>query len=338
MTARTARLVAATLSAGSLLASCVGAGAPLPPAVSGSSPLPTKVGCAPNGANEVGSADALRAALATAVPGATIRLADGRYGGPFVITGSGTPQQPITLCGGRGAVLDGGPPDGGTTLELRGAHYWHVAGFSIRGGKKGLMADATQASLIEGLSIMDIGDEALHLRSGSSDNTVRGNTIRNTGLRKPQFGEGIYIGSARSNWCQHSGCGPDRGDRNIIEGNDIARTTAESVDIKEGTTGGVLRQNTFSGVGMVATTSWVNVKGNSWTIDDNTGVDTPQDGFSTHVILDGWGERNAFDRNTATVNGPGYAINITKRDRGNVVRCSNRAIGPGSRLSTIECS
>jgi nitrous oxidase accessory protein NosD len=338
MTARTARLVAATLSAGSLLASCVGASEPSPPTVSGSSSLPSKVNCAPNGAHEVGSADALRAALATAVPGATIRLADGRYEGNFVIAGSGTTQQPITLCGGRGAVLDGGSPDGGTTLQLRGAQHWQVAGFTIRGGKKGLMADETQTSIIEGLSILDIGDEALHLRTGSSDNTVRGNTIRNTGLRKTKFGEGIYIGSAQSNWCQHSGCGPDRSDRNIIEGNDIARTTAESVDIKEGTTGGVLRRNTFSGVGMDAADSWVNVKGNGWTIEDNTGVDTPLDGFQTHVILDGWGEHNVFDRNTATLNGPGYAINITKRDRGNVVRCSNRAIGTGIRLSTIKCS
>lgn len=338
MTARTARLVAATLSAGLLLASCVGAGEPSPPAVSASSSLPSKIGCAPKGAHEVGTADALRAALATAVPGATILLADGRYEGSFVIARSGTAQQPITWCGGRGAVLDGGPPDGGTTLELHGAQHWRVAGFTIRGGKKGLMADATQASIIEDLSIMDIGDEALHLRSGSSDNTVRGNTIRNTGLRKPQFGEGIYIGSAQSNWCQHSGCGPDRSDRNIIEGNDITRTTAEAVDIKEGTSGGVLRQSTFSGVGMSAADSWVDVKGNGWTIEDNTGVDAPLDGFQTHAIVDGWGERNVFDRNTATVNGPGYAINVTKRDRGNVVRCSNRAIGVGTGLSTVDCS
>ena len=49
------------------------------------------------------------------------------------------------------------------------------------------------------------------------------------------------VGSAESNWCQRSGCQPDRSDRNLVEGNDIAGTTAEAVDIKACTSDGVLR-------------------------------------------------------------------------------------------------
>ncbi|MGH9187273.1 MAG: hypothetical protein ACRD0U_15885 [Acidimicrobiales bacterium] len=54
----------------------------------------------------------------------------------------------------------------------------------------------------------DIGDEAIHLRAFSTDNLAIGNTIRNTGLRRDKFGEGIYVGSAVSNWEKHSGGEP----------------------------------------------------------------------------------------------------------------------------------
>ena len=80
----------------------------------------------------------------------------------------------------------------------------------------------------------------------------------------------------------YSDCLPDRSDRNVLEGNDIAETTAESVDIKEGTTGGTVRGNTFSGVGMSAADAWVDVKGNEWQIVGNVGADAPEDGFQTH--------------------------------------------------------
>jgi hypothetical protein len=74
--------------------------------------------------------------------------------------------------------------------------------------------------------------------------------VRETGRRKPKFGEGIYVGTARSNWCHISACRPDRSDRNVVEGNDIAGTTAESVDVKEGTSDGVVRGNRFDGSSM----------------------------------------------------------------------------------------
>ena len=35
-------------------------------------------------------------------------------------------------------------------------------------------------------------------------------------------------------------CEPDRSDRNVVAGNTISDTTAESIDIKEGTTGGTV--------------------------------------------------------------------------------------------------
>ena len=62
--------------------------------------------------------------------------------------------------------------------------------------------------------------------------------VRDTGLLRQFYGEGIYVGSAHKNWCKYSDCQPDASDDDIITGNDIADTTAENIDIKEGTTGG----------------------------------------------------------------------------------------------------
>src|SRR5699024_11419784 len=45
--------------------------------------------------------------------------------------------------------------------------------------------------------------------------------------------------------------------------------------------------------------SWVDVKGNDWLIEGNTGTASPVDGFQTHEILDGWGTGNVFRGNTA---------------------------------------
>ncbi|MGH3777218.1 MAG: hypothetical protein ACRDRR_16045 [Pseudonocardiaceae bacterium] len=300
------------------------------------SPPPT-VACNGPDAQEVSSSDQLRAALVQAQPGTVIHLRDGAYPGRFEITTAATADQPITLCGSRAAILDGGPIDAGYTLHLRTANHWRLSGFTIHGGQKGLMIDNTRGALIDGLYIHEVGDEAVHLRTASSDNTVRATTIRRTGLRVAKFGEGIYIGSARSNWCTYSNCGPDRSDRNLIHNNDIADTTSEAIDVKEGTSYGTLRANTLSGAAMTAADSWVDVKGNDWTITDNTGTDTPVDGFQTHAILDGWGERNIFHGNTATVNARGYAINITRRHLGNSVSCTNRATNAAASLSNIPC-
>lgn len=288
---------------------------------------------------DVSTADGLAAALAAVQPGAVIRLAAGTYAGHFTTATPGTADAPITLCGPREAVLEGGSvEESGYTLHLDGADHWRVAGFSVHGGQKGVMVDRSNFVTIEGLHVTEIGDEAIHLRQGSSDNVVRGNVIRATGLRTEKFGEGIYVGSAESNWAKYGAGGPDRSDRNVVEGNDIAGTTAESVDIKEGTTGGVLRGNTFSGKGMTDAETWVNVKGNEWQILDNTGTDAPEDGLQTHRILDGWGARNTFAGNTATVNGPGYGINITKDEDGNTVACSNKAPAAAKGLSNIDCT
>jgi hypothetical protein len=304
-----------------------------PPAPNGT-PVPAPC---PTAAVTVTTAAELTQALGAAAPGTVIILADGVYHGNFRATGAGTPGQPITLCGGTGAILDGGGTDEGYVLHLDRASHWTVQGFTVRNGQKGVMVDEGTHVLLQGLTVENTGDEAIHLRRFSSDNKVTGNTIRGAGLRKPKFGEGIYIGTAESNWCDITACKPDKSDRNEISGNTVSGTTAESVDIKEGTSDGLLAGNIFDGSAMTEADSWVDVKGRGWRIESNTGRNSPQDGFQTHEIVDGWGTQNVFHNNVAEVNGPGLGYSF-KPARDNVVDCSNTASQAGQGLSNITCT
>lgn len=303
----------------------------------GTSPLPSLPGNCPPATTTVASASELVAALAAPEPGSVILLADGVYPGTFRASGEGTADNPITLCGGPDAILDGGGTDEGYVLHLDRAAHWIVQGITVRNGQKGVMLDETTNSSLSGLTVEGIGDEAIHLRKFSSDNKVTGNTVRGAGLRKPQFGEGIYVGTAESNWCGISSCEPDRSDRNEIRGNTVTDTTAESVDIKEGTADGLLSGNQFDGSTIREADSWVDVKGKGWRIEGNTGRNSPRDGFQTHEIADGWGTDNIFRDNVAEVNGPGLGYSL-KPARDNVVDCSNKASRAGQGLSNVPCS
>jgi hypothetical protein len=292
----------------------------------------------PQASVKVSDADELEDALDDARPGDVIRIADGRYDDRFEIDRSGTADEPIWLCGSSRAVLDGGNPQKGTVLALDGAAHWRLVGFTVENGQKGIMADGTSHTVFGGLTVQHIGDEAIHLRSASVDNLVVGSSISDTGLRKAEFGEGIYVGTAESNWCDVTDCEPDRSDRNRLIGNTIGQTTAEAIDIKEGTTGGVVEGNVFDGSALVAKTadSWVDVKGNGWSIVGNTGSASPGDGFQTHEILEGWGTGNTFSGNVADVDGPGFGFALTPA-LGNTLACSNTASDAAKGLSNVPC-
>ncbi len=235
-------------------------------------------------------------------------------------------------------MLEAGAVKGGYSLHFDGASYWRANGFTVRNGQKGIMVDAGTGIGLQNLLVEQIGDEAVHLRTGSTKNVVRGLTIRDTGRRKPQYGEGVYIGTAESNWCEYTDCQPDPSNDNFVLGNTISGTTAESVDIKEGTKGGVLSGNTFNGSAMTEGDSWVDVKGNGWLISNNTGTSSRADGYKVLEILDGWGWRNLFAANRSTVKGSGYAVNVTKRHSDNVVLCDNTVTSAAKGLTTIDCS
>jgi len=281
----------------------------------------------------------LALALAEATPGTMIRLREKTYAGRFVARNSGTLARPIVLCGPRGAVLDGGAHDTGYVLHLDGADRWTLSGFTVRHGKKGIVLDEADFVLITGLLVHDIGEEAVHFRDFSSDNVMSHSEIRDTGRYEAGYGEGAYVGSAISHW--RDSATPDRSDRNQLLHNKFGPgVAAEHIDLKEGTSGGVVRGNVFDGRGMTGANyadSWIDVKGNNWRIEANSGTDALRDGFQVHARVDGWGNDNVFTGNAAAVNGPGYGFALDEATTGNVVACDNIVSAAGAGASNVAC-
>ncbi len=291
---------------------------------------------------DVGSSTQLTQALAAAGPGTMIRLEAGTYRGDFVGSKSGTAAEPIVVCAEADATVsaDDAKQD---TFYLLGDH-WILSGFTVSGGIRGVVLDGANFNQLVGLAVHGTGQEAIHLRSHSSDNVVQGCKVWDTGTVTPDFGEGIYIGSAKSNWKKYTGSEstPDRSDRNEILDNVLGpNIRAEHIDIKEGTQGGLIQGNTFNGKGISGAhfaDSWVDVKGNDYLIADNTGTDTPLDGFQTHVVQSEWGHDITFLRNVARVNGPGYGISVSGDSKRVIVGCDNQVEAAGQGLSNRSCA
>lgn len=293
----------------------------------------------------VSSADALSAALAAANPGDTIQLASGDYDGVFVATAKGTAQAPVTLSGTAQSVLSNG---NGYGLQLDGAAHWKLTGFSVRHAKKGIVLDRSDHVDIDNVEVSEIGEEGVHFRQNSSDNVLQNSRVHDTGQQKPDYGEAVYIGTAKSGWGAGGGNGgPDTSDRNQVLHNALGPgVAAEHVDIKEGTAGGVVRDNTFDGQGISGENdadSWLDAKGNGYRIEGNIGRvgggSALVDGYQVHDVEGGYGCGNTFRANDSDLGGAaGYAINVSRRGCGsapNVVYRDNTARNARMGLTNI---
>ena len=147
-------------------------------------------------------------------------------------------------------MLDGDGTGGGYVLHLVNADYWRLEGFTATSGSKGIVLDGSSHNLISGVHVTDIGDEGVHFRAFSTSNTIQHSDVDHTGMDSEGFGEGVYLGSANSNWNRYSGGQPDRSDQNQVLDNRITDTRAEPIDVKEGTTGGVIAGNLLGGDGV----------------------------------------------------------------------------------------
>ncbi|MBC8092749.1 MAG: hypothetical protein H7Y15_12575 [Pseudonocardia sp.] len=239
---------------------------------------------------EVADDEQLAEAISDAEPGDVITLAPGTYA-PVEIRGEGTEDAPITLIGPADAVFTGSGKD--YTVAVEDASHWQLVGFTVTGGGKGIMVDDGQFLVLDSLTVGETGDEAVHFRSSSSDNVIQRSLIRNTGNAQPQYGEGVYVGSAKSNWKRYGpGGGPDLSMRNRVLGNTFENITAENIDIKEETAGTIVARNAFDGSaisGKNYADSVVDVKGYDAVVVDN--VTTGQSDelgniIETHVITE----------------------------------------------------
>src|SRR5207245_2822384 len=77
-----------------------------------------------------------------AAPPCSVMLVSARtYTGHFVASVSGTSTAPITLCGSRAAVIDGGSMRSGYGVYLDGASWWKLVGFTVQDAQKGVVTD-----------------------------------------------------------------------------------------------------------------------------------------------------------------------------------------------------
>lgn len=299
---------------------------------------------------KVENASQLKKALAEALPGDSIVLAPGTYSGKFILKKGGTKSKPIVITGaGNETILDAGSTETGYVFHLQGVNYCKIKNMTLQNGMKGLIADESSFNIFEGLTIKQMGEEALHLRTFSSHNLIQHCRISDTGLKRAGYGEGIYIGTAHSNWERYTGGKPDKCDENRIIHNKIGpNITAECIDIKEGTSHGLIAYNEFYAAGISgenSADSWLDIKGNHYTIENNKGFhdgSNPHflDGIQVNCAYAGWGSYNSFSANDFQVNAAGHAINIRLKSSrgeaiGNIVYDTNTQEGAAKGLSNI---
>lgn len=317
---------------------------PTPPTPPTSNPAPVPTPLGSNIVNVSTSAQ-LTAALAAAQPGQTIELADGTYSGDFTATASGTATAPITIYGSSNAIIDGGNLGNGYAFYLNHANYWQVVGLTLTNAGKGLVADNSSHTVINGVTIHTIGDEGLHLREGSSYDVVEASTVFSTGQKSPGFGEGMYVGSAIKNWPLYTtttdqyGNKVDGSNYDELLNNTIHNTGAENIDTKEGTLGGVLAGNTLSYPG--SGTGSVDVKGNSYTVENNNVSNSPNNdhaAIEVWELVTGYGQNNVLSGNSLGSTGSALGIYVSNGTVATVVKCSNTVTAPTAGLSNTACT
>ena len=296
----------------------------------------------------------LHSALSSARPGDLIQLADGNYGdgSEFRLLVSGTASERITVCGTSNAVVNAGSISGRDGMKLANASYTTLSGFTITNALFGVWVEHSVHVLLQGLTIHSIGQEGIEIVAFSKNAVVSNNRIYDTGRVVAEYGEAIYIGSANAKWPALTGGSPDATDSVLIEGNNIGPDVrAEHIDAKEGTTGGIIRNNTFNGAGMIESqgsgisgwpNSWVILQGVGYHVENNTGSNALAAGF--RVVTHGTvmtGLDNSFSNNSFDVNGAPYGFLIQtgsgSNGNGNVVSCDNSVRDATQGLANVAC-
>jgi hypothetical protein len=175
------------------------------------------------------------------------------------------------------------------------------------------------------------------------------------------YAEGIYVGTANSNWINNSNNQVDTCNYNILTGNTFGSLIrSENIDIKEGTVGGEISNNVFNGLGCNGNNSadkYVDIKGDYYTIKCNTGQGNSAsilNGFEVNinkittknglVVNKNFGDYNTFYNNTLNMTGTtGHAIFVNSYSGviHNTVCSNNTAINAASglcNLPTVNCT
>jgi hypothetical protein len=83
--------------------------------------------------------------------------------------------------------------------------------------------------------------------------------------------------------------------------------------------------------------SWVEIKGNGYTVSDNRGSATIRDGFQVIVVVPGWANDNLFARNVADVGASGFGFRLDPKASGNRVTCDNVVRAAAAGFANVSC-
>jgi hypothetical protein len=230
-------------------------------------------------------------------------------------------------------VFDGSNGDGGLSSAamrvIRSSHV-RVKGFTLQNALKGLDVQQTNSSEFSNITTRYTLQEGIRLRYNSTYNEVTGCNISYTGFLWVGIGEGMYVGTSTKNSIARN-LPEDRSDFNKIAYNHFWEgITAENIDLKEFTSGGIVANNTFNGsaiAGLNGAIAWVAIKGNNYTVVNNTGSGTLPGGQGFRVLLkhEGLAEENVVLNNTCSNFKPGsYCVFIDPRAKRTLVNCDNK--------------
>ncbi len=157
------------------------------------------------------------------------------------------------------AILDGAGWDNtGYTLYLRG-DYWEIRDLKIRSGAKGIILDNANHCTLVNCEVYEMGQEAIHIRDGSSYTLIDNCYVHDSGKLNDGYGEGIYVGSDNSVWAD--GDGVVTGEKGKLYNKEChyntvsnctlgPNITAEPIEIKEGTTNTIFENCVVRGPGV----------------------------------------------------------------------------------------
>ena len=210
-------------------------------------------------------------------------------------------------------VLTGNTTEHGYVLHIKG-DWWRIENIVCTDFQKGIVLDHSDHTVISGCEIYKTGAEAVAIRDGSSWCIVKECNIHDTGLVSPGYGEGVYVGSAKSHTEFDHKC-----DHNRIIGCVFKNIAAEDIDIKEYTTDTEVGFCTFYGDGMTGENyagSFIDTKGHDCYIHDNTGYRNGNSkiiaAFEIHEQVEGWGYHHIFENNTVYMDQPYGAENTSR--------------------------
>lgn len=281
----------------------------------------------------------LQSALGGARAGTVISMKPGTYSVPWgmPIAARGTAANPVWVCGPRSAVLSGPGVTGNGGFRVDGSSYLRIAGMTVRNSQKGISVMRSDHVAVADVLVEHLGEEAIHLKNNTTDSVVVGNTIRDTGLMTPTYGEGVYVGTAKPNWCKYNGCAPDASNRNAVVANHITRTSSEPIDLKEGAVDGTVWGNTLDGGSMKVGETLISVQTNNWVVAHNTGANAKEDGIQVWQAYDVWGRNNTLYANSFTSGIPGYGVRLAYVNIGNVVGCDTYVPAGADGISNKTC-